>query len=653
MREHLLITSICLFFCSFALHAQTDTVIVKKVEVAIPPDDFEVVFPPTPIISYRIYQFEEGGSSYSLDPLSLRNAEMSTLTEALREAPGISTKRYSPGGLATPTFRGTGAGHTQLYWEGIPLNSPMLGQQDFSLSAGNLFDHISISYGGSSLLSGSGGIGGAIHLGNRPYSIAEKVTRFKIGGQYGSFQSGAANWDLNLRRKIFSSRTKLYYQSAKNNFPFVNTTEFGHPVQRLNDASTLTTGGIQEFGLSLGEHKLTARFWGVYANRDLPETMLVRNSIEYQNDRIFRSMLEWESPEFSERSGKLQVQAAYFNEKMLFHTWGVPGDYPSDFQKQLIQTNWIPSWRSLSKKWAVSSAGLRFSNDVANSSGFSSTQNQFRSTAHIEGRRIILKTGKVGLLLREEFVAPKMSLPLANLDVLVPLKIAKGPWTLKFNASHNNRFPTLNDLYWSPGGNPNLKPEQSLSAAGGLWRYSYKEYRLLHVGANLFVNSVKDWIIWLPGQGNVWSPENVNQVFVKGLEARVEAEKIVGKVKPNLLLNYTFSDSRDQYGYLLIYTPRHNAFARINLEWKNITLQYFQDYNSKRFTVADNSESISGFSTADLSMGYKLKVKASQFDLFAGMRNITNQQYQTVALRPMPGRSIFIRLNWMFENFQY
>jgi len=35
---------------------------------------------------------------------------------------------------------------------------------------------------------------------------------------------------------------------------------------------------------------------------------------------------------------------------------------------------------------------------------------------------------------------------------------------LRINLSKNHNIPTLNDLYWYPGGNEKLKPEQSLEA---------------------------------------------------------------------------------------------------------------------------------------------------------------------------------------------
>ncbi|MCS2983587.1 TonB-dependent receptor [Bacteroides xylanisolvens] len=44
----------------------------------------------------------------------------------------------------------------------------------------------------------------------------------------------------------------------------------------------------------------------------------------------------------------------------------------------------------------------------------------------------------------------------------------KGNVMLKVSISRNYRFPTLNDLYFLPGGNPNLKNEQGFSYDAGV-----------------------------------------------------------------------------------------------------------------------------------------------------------------------------------------
>ena len=56
-----------------------------------------------------------------------------TLEDALKKSIPIYFKNYSYGGISSIDFRGTGAERTQVYWNGMPINSPTLGSFDFSL----------------------------------------------------------------------------------------------------------------------------------------------------------------------------------------------------------------------------------------------------------------------------------------------------------------------------------------------------------------------------------------------------------------------------------------------------------------------------------------------------------------------------------------
>ncbi|TRZ74047.1 MAG: hypothetical protein D4R97_04540, partial [Bacteroidetes bacterium] len=53
------------------------------------------------------------------------SADLSTI---LSQYSTVFVKSYGNGSLATPSFRGTSANHTQVEWNGISINSPMLGQ---------------------------------------------------------------------------------------------------------------------------------------------------------------------------------------------------------------------------------------------------------------------------------------------------------------------------------------------------------------------------------------------------------------------------------------------------------------------------------------------------------------------------------------------
>src|SRR5690606_22787945 len=62
-------------------------------------------------------------------PDSLQRASMLTtdLSELLTGYSPVFIKSYGRGSSATASFRGTAATHTQIFWNGMNLNSPMRG----------------------------------------------------------------------------------------------------------------------------------------------------------------------------------------------------------------------------------------------------------------------------------------------------------------------------------------------------------------------------------------------------------------------------------------------------------------------------------------------------------------------------------------------
>ena len=88
--------------------------------------------------------------------------------------------------------------------------------------------------------------------------------------------------------------------------------------------------------------------------------------------------------------------------------------------------------------------------------------------------------------------------------------------------SRNFRFPTLNDLYFLPGGNPDLKKEHGISYDGGV---SFAVGRggsySLHGEATWFDSYIDDWIVWLPTFKGFWTPKkNIKEVHAYGVELK-------------------------------------------------------------------------------------------------------------------------------------
>ncbi|MDO9341292.1 MAG: Plug domain-containing protein, partial [Bacteroidales bacterium] len=117
----------------------------------------------------QISSEQPGFKFYSIDSARLNDYPLFSLTEVLNETTPLFIKYYGSGGTATSSFRGTSAGHTQVTWNGININDPMLGQSDFSLLPSGMVDNVMISFGGASMDLGNGAIGGIINLENEPY----------------------------------------------------------------------------------------------------------------------------------------------------------------------------------------------------------------------------------------------------------------------------------------------------------------------------------------------------------------------------------------------------------------------------------------------------------------------------------------------------
>ena len=98
-----------------------DTVVLKSVEII-------------GFTADRLFEKEEAGMRETkVDSIVMMEKISSSLSDLLSENTPIFIKNNGRGALATASFRGTAASHTQVVWNGININSPMTGSVDFSL----------------------------------------------------------------------------------------------------------------------------------------------------------------------------------------------------------------------------------------------------------------------------------------------------------------------------------------------------------------------------------------------------------------------------------------------------------------------------------------------------------------------------------------
>ena len=126
----------------------SDTVRIKTVE----------------IYADKIIKEQAGKTITKIDSIAMIKALTSNLSELISQNTPIFIKEYGRGAMATASFRGTAPSHTQVLWNGISLNSPMLGMVDFSAIPVYFTDNVSLLHGSGPLSEKSGALGGVSNL---------------------------------------------------------------------------------------------------------------------------------------------------------------------------------------------------------------------------------------------------------------------------------------------------------------------------------------------------------------------------------------------------------------------------------------------------------------------------------------------------------
>ena len=271
-------------------------------------------------------KLEEAGLTIThIDTLAMQMMKTQNLTELLSSYSPIFMKSYGRGSTATASFRGTAASHTQLYWNGIKLNSPMRGDVDFSLFPVYFIDEISLLHGGSSLQTGSGALGGSILINNKPdwsdllsIRYVQTVESFATSKEY--LNVGFGNGRIQFKTRLFSDR-------SKNDFPYFNygVLPMHETVQKNADYSKM--GLLQEIYSRMGKQTLSAKIWIYRSNRDLPQLMSFEGDTrkETQNDQNIRAVVSWK----------------YISEKNSIEWFGGINQYELNYFRSSTEANFV------------------------------------------------------------------------------------------------------------------------------------------------------------------------------------------------------------------------------------------------------------------------------------------------------------------------
>ena len=228
----------------------------------------------------------------------------------------------------------------------------------------------------------------------------------------------------------------------------------------------------------------------------------------------------------------------------------------------------------------------------------------------------------------------------------------------KINVQKTYRAPSLNELYYDPGGQINLRPEEGWNADAqvGIIK-KWTNHFGLKADQSFYYRNIKDWIIWYGGA--IWTPHNIARVRSVGGETHIDFEKSCNRWKAHLggQLHYgqsivveSIAPNSGGLGNQIPNTPQLSWRIYGQWDWKNLSVGLNCSYTGLRYSTIDESEWVPEYCLLNGTLDYKMHVQKCPIALGINVNNLTNRQYQIVNGRPMPGINAMIYLKISFSK---
>ncbi|WP_281525233.1 TonB-dependent receptor [Alistipes dispar] len=622
---------------------------------------------------------EIGVERTTFDSVTLKENIALSIADVLTFNSPLFVKQYGRATLSTVSFRGTGPSHTQVTWNGMRINNPMLGMTDFSMIPSYFIDDASLLHGTSSVNEAGGALGGVVKLSTAPAAADGFGLQYIQGiGMYRTFDEflrltwGDEHWQVSTRAVYQSSRNDYKYRNRdkKENIydEEMNIVGSYYPVERNKSGAFDDVHVLQEVYYNTGRgDRFGLNAWYINSNRELPLlTTDYADDTRFENrqrEHTLRSVLSWDR---LRRDWKVGAKAGYI------HTW-MAYDYRRD-PGNGIMTSMTRSrsridtfYGQAAGEYAVGDEWL-FTADIALHQHFVRSadknivlqQGDKAIVGYDQGRVEIdaavsakwRPAERLGLsaVLREQLYGTKWAtVPALFADYLLS---KRGNVVAKASVSRNFRFPTLNDLYFLPGGNPDLKNETGVQYEAGLsFAVGRDAIYTLSGSASWYDQRIDDWILWLPTTKGFFSPVNIKEVHAYGVEVRADLSVMLARGlkldldgtfswSPSINVGEPMSPADQSVGKQLPYEPEFSGTATGRLAWRSWGLLWQFCYYSERYTMSSNDITLTGRLTPyvmnNLSLEKGFAFRRADLSLKATINNLFNEEYLSVLSRPMP-----------------
>ena len=634
------------------------------------------------VVRRRIQHANEanaGARVSRIDPEIIQANKTRSMAELLTDYTSVYIKSLGMGALSTASFRGAGASQTRVNWNGINITPPMSGTFDFSQIPVFFTDNISLYYGSSHVKNGTGAIGGSVNFFTDP--VWQRGVSGKVLGEVGSYGTHTGGGQVNIGTSRASFKTRYYYQHSDNDYTYINKILTNVPFrEKRQDARYTQWAAMQEAYFRLSPYtRLTTVGWYQENSRMLPQPLgLVNTSHEKQwevNARAYAGL------DFAKGIHALHLKAAWLYYRQNYDKWYEGGLFDPEGNRNKSQT-----WQAVADYSVAPCDNLVV--DVTVTYGYDrvrvSSYMDIDSSKYVLGDVIYdIPEVEPPVVARRNVVSLQAAVqwsPVAWLAVngqyMFEQNDSRGVSTgalgvvanllghelqVKGSVAYNYRFPSMNDLYWRPGGNPDVRPEKGYSYDMAVsYRKDFNRQWSFDAEAAGYLMYIDDWILWLPKDGNqwIWTPQNHRNVRSVGTELYGKLTYTPGAWRFTGSGNFSWSQSRtrkkkhvDDGSYLkqIPYVPRFKWNLRAAAEWKGAFFSWQITYIGRRFITTDEAYATDPYPVHNLTAGYGYRFRN-------GMRitpqlrvdNLFDKYYESTQYYPMPLRNCLFSKMWEF-----
>lgn len=616
-------------------HAQTDSIALMPVNIR----------------GFVPEKFMSGLKIQQIDSATLYTYKFQNIADLLSVFTPIAFNKYGPGQLTTAFFRGTSANHTAVLWNGLNINSPTLGQTDFSTIPVAGFDALSVQFGSAASIVGTDAVGGSILLSSEHQN---KTTEVSIAGQLESFDNyqmqfvGRYHSTLNKQWSM-SAKTSGYWNRLNNHFPHSQRRDYA-----LLPAEASQRGLIQDIFLtSKKDQEISAHVW-LTSNRltTSPDNLAGR---ELTLTEAYRTMLRYRARDLTLRTAWVRDVIDYAKGDFDNPDHAVTDKFSSRAEHDFSWNMQTPGSGIYVK------AGAEWTHYRTSVPGYEKrliTENRadlFLLTRWQVNQRLV-----ASLNLRQALITgfnPPFTPSLGGEYQLVQ----EHHYQLKLKSalSRSYRVPTMNERYWAVLGNPNIRPESGWNKEIGLEqtvRTSYDDVFTTSVTG--YHNRIKDWTYWNPVKN--YRIENLQQVLARGIELQLGWRRSFDILKSGLNFNYAFNKSVQEKAYdaysvdvigkQLRFVPIHSAGLHFFFQYKIARLTAQMQSVGKRYTTFDNATFLKEYALVNLIGEVTIPFAGVYLRIQGQVNNVSNTFYLNTQNYAMPGRSFAINLVAAFRQ---